>query len=179
MAKTPAFASRARRSKTEVQEEFEAIRHQAAAKREATDARAEQAAKLKEAETQQAVEGVTVEGVVQNIASLGVQVSKALGELSAKLVHEVEHLTSLREAVALERSELERLHKVDIATTALDQLVQDYESRKRVFEAEVAETRASWESEVQERERAEKEYEDSLKKQRQREVEEYRIPEGS
>ena len=59
--------ARGRRTKAEVQQEFEQIREQAETEREAADAKAEEAARLREGEVRQAVGGVTVDGVVQKI----------------------------------------------------------------------------------------------------------------
>ena len=171
MAKTP--TARNRRSKAEVQQEFESIRKEANAERESTDARAREVARLRDAEVGQAVEGASVDGIVGEISALGLHVSKALGDVSTRLVAEVERLTTLREAVTIEQRELQRLHKIDIAATALDQLLQDYESKKLALQAEITEGKTDWDSEVAERERNAREYEDTLKKQRQRENDEF------
>ena len=172
MAKAAATAH-PRRSKADVQQEFLKIRDDVAATREARNAKVEEAAKLQEAEVRQAVEGVSVEGVAQSISALRIQISKALAEVSDELIAEVQRLATIRAAVALERAELERLHKIDIAATALDQLVQDYDSRSQTLEMEMSARCAAWDAEVKARERAEKEYDENLKKQRQRETEEY------
>jgi hypothetical protein len=164
---------RPRRGKQEVEREFATIEHEAAASREAANAKAEESARLREAEVRQAVEGATVETVVQRISGLGLDISRALGELSDKLTQEVNLLASVREAVALERKELERLHKIDIAATALDQMVQDYAREKQRLEAEVAAQRAEWEEESRTAERERKEQDETLRKQRQREIEDY------
>jgi hypothetical protein len=164
---------RGRRPRAEVQQEFETIRAEADEAREAPDAKAEEAARIREVEVRQAVEGVTVESVVQRISGLGLEVSKALAEVSGKLVEEVNLLGSVRDAVALERRELERLHKIDVAATALDQMVQDYARQKQELEAEIARERAAWEEEAARTERERKEQEEALKKQRQREIDEY------
>ena len=171
MAKAP--AARARRTKAEVQQEFESVRRETVTQREAADPRAEEMAKSREAEVRQAAEGVSVDQVVGEISALGLQVSKALGELSSRLVSEVERLATLREAAVLEQRELQRLHKVDIVATAVDHLVQDYESKKQTFQAEMATAKAEWEAETGERERSGREYEEALKKQRQRESDEF------
>src|ERR1035438_7307460 len=94
-------------------------------------------------------------------------------EGSGKLVEEVERLSAVREAVNLERAELERLHKIDVAATALDQMVQDYAREKERLEAEIAGHRAAWEEESRNGERERKEQEENLKKARAREIEEY------
>jgi len=164
---------RAKRAKTEIQEEFAGIRQETEAARESADAKAEEAARLRAAEVRQAVAGATVEVVVQRISGLGLEISKALADVSGKLVEEVERLSAVREAVNLERAELERLHKIDVAATALDQMVQDHAREKERLEAEIAERRAAWEEESRDGERERKEQEENLKKARAREIEEY------
>ena len=172
MAKAAATA-RQRRSKADVQEDFLKIREEVAATREARNAKVEEAANLKETEVRQAVDGLSVEGVAQSISALSIQISKALAAVSDDLIAEVQRLAIVREAVALERTELERLHKIDVAATALDQLAQDYDSKSQALEAEMSTRRTMWDAELKARERAEKEYDENLKKQRQRETEEY------
>jgi hypothetical protein len=88
-------------------------------------------------------------------------------------VQEVNRLATLRDAVTLEQKELERLHKIDVAATAIDQLVQDYSRQKDQLEAEIAAQRTTWAEEQKQSERERKEQEEALKKQRQRESEEY------
>jgi uncharacterized coiled-coil protein SlyX len=114
-----------------------------------------------------------VEAVVQRIAGLGLEIGKALAEVSGRLAEETQLLASLREAVALERKEIDRLHQIDVAATALDQMVQDYAREKQRLEGEIASGRAAWEEESAKAERERKEQEDGLKKQRQREIEDY------
>lgn len=170
MAKTTA---RTRRSKSEVQQELQTVLREAAAERETADPRLEEAARARDAEVRQAGAAVTVEAVVQGIADLSLQVSKALGDVSARLVAEVERLTTLREAAAIEQRELERLHKIDIVATSIGQLLQDQAAKKQALEAQMATERAAWDAETAERERAGREDEESLKKQRQREADDY------
>src|ERR1700724_997559 len=128
-------AVRGKRSKAEMQQEFAEIQEQVESAREAVDAKAEGAARLRAAEVRQAAEGITVEAVVQKISGLGLEVGKALADISEQLTQEVKVLATLREAVVLERKELEQLHKIDVAATALDQMVQDYARERQRAEA--------------------------------------------
>jgi colicin import membrane protein len=164
---------RAKRTKAEVQKEFTEIQDEVEQAREAPDAKGDEVARLRESEVRQAADGATVENVVQRISGLGLEISRALSGLSSKLTEEVHLLASVREAVGLERKELERLHKIDVAATALDQMVQDYAREKQSLESEIASQRAAWEEESERTERERKEQEESLKKQRQREIEDY------
>lgn len=168
-----ATLSRARRSKPEVEKEFSKIVEEVAEQKEGSDLKTEELARLRQAETRQAVEGISVEGVVQKLSILGLEISKALADISGKLVSEVERLTSIREAVALETKELERLHNIDVGATAIDHLIQDYQSQKEKLEAEIVGQREAWSAEELQRAKELKEYEDNLKRQRQREVEDY------
>ena len=166
-------SARPARGEAETQQEFEAIRSETEAAHMRVDAKSAEAAKLQEAEIRSAVQDVTVEGVVRKIAGLGLEMSRALAEISEKLTAEVHQLALVREAVALERGELERLHKIDVAATALDHMVQDYALRKQQLEAEIAKQRAAFEDETASAQRERKDQEEALKKQRQREIDEY------
>jgi len=173
MAKTTKTAPRPKRSKAEIDEEFAEIREEAATARETQEPKTEELRKQKEAEVRHAVQGLSVDTVVGEISNLGLAVSKSLAALSDQLVQEVNRLASVREAVTLEQKELERLHKIDVAATALDQLVQDYSRQKEQLEAEIAAQRTAWAEEQKQSEQERKEQEEILKKQRQREAEEY------
>jgi colicin import membrane protein len=164
---------RAKRTKSEVQREFDEIRQESADARESADPKIEEASRRHEAEVMEAVDGVTVESAVQRISGLGLDISKALSGLSVRLTEEVQLLAAVREAVGLERKEIERLHKIDIAATALDQLVQDYGRQKQELETEIAARRSEWEESEARTERDRKEQEEALRKQRQRESEDF------
>lgn len=172
MAKTPP-PTRSRRAKADVEREFGALRQETLADLQNADKKTAEAQRLAEVDARTAIEGVTVDTVVQDVASLGLRVGNALSDLSAQLVAEVRQLDQVRAVLALERRELERLHQIDIAATAIDMLVQDYDQRKRALDGEISAARAAWDAETSERERADKEYEDALKKLRQREAEDF------
>ncbi|HWQ69296.1 MAG TPA: hypothetical protein VN494_04965 [Patescibacteria group bacterium] len=173
MATPKPTPSKAKKPKAEVKREFEEIVEEVTSAKEVSTAKTEAILKQKEMDVRQAVADLTVEGVVQGITNLNLDISRFLAGLSDKLVHEVNTLQSVREAIALEQAEIERLHKIDVATTALDLLVQEYQQQKAALEAEIGAARAAWAEQDRQREREQKEYEDALKKQRQREVEEF------
>ena len=168
--KTP---PRAKRARVEIQQEFSALQDELEMSRDSSDPKADELARHKENDVRQAVEGVSVDGVVEQISKLGLDISRALNGVSEKLVEEVNRLATLRAAVGLERQELERLHKIDVAATALDQMVQEYEKQKEQLEEEIATQRSVWEENGQVSERERKEQEEALKKQRQRDIDEY------
>ena len=172
-ATTTKATPRTRGNKVQVQQEFVEIQDEMKAARDTADAKADELARRKEGEIRQAADGATVEGTVDRLSRLGIEVSRALSGISEKLVDEVNRLTTLRAAVELESAELERLHKIDVAATALDLLVQENAKQKARFETEMAAQQSVWEETVEKTERERKEQEDALKKQRQREIDEY------
>lgn len=137
-----------RRSKAEMEKEFSQIAQEVETQKKSASPKAEEAARASEEEIRQAVEGLTVESTVQKLSNLGLEISKALSGLAEKMVAEVERLRAAREAVALETRELERIHKIDVAATALDQLIQDYRTQKEQLEAEISRRRQAWEEEL-------------------------------
>jgi colicin import membrane protein len=76
-------AARAKRSKAEVQSEFEDLQEQTAA-RAVVDAKTEVAAIEHDEESRAEVAEVGVEAVVQRIAGLGLDVSRALSDVAEK-----------------------------------------------------------------------------------------------
>jgi hypothetical protein len=166
-------AARPRRSKAETQREFAEIQEEVGAAQQTLDAKTIEATRLREAQVRHRLEGVSVEMVIQKISALGLEVSRALADVSEKLTEEVQLLAIVREAVTVERKELEHLHKIDVAATALDQLVQDYAREKQKLEEEITAQREAWEKDTARLERDRKEQEEALKKQRQREIDDY------
>ena len=165
-------AARPRRSRAETMQAFEDIREEVEAAPTAV-AKSTEVGLQRETEVRRFVEDVTVDTVVQKISGLGLEVSRALAGISEKLSQEVELLAGVREAVALERKELQHLHKIDVAATALDQLVQDYAHENQKLESEIAIQRSVWEEETAQLARERKEQEEAQKRMRQREVDDY------
>jgi colicin import membrane protein len=73
---------RAKRTKTEIQREFDEIQEQSTAARESADPKMEDASRRHETEVRETVEGVTVESAVQRISGLGLDISKALSHIN-------------------------------------------------------------------------------------------------
>jgi colicin import membrane protein len=166
-------ATGVKRAKAEIEAEFSRVQDEVRASRESADESAGELARHKEGGIRQAVEGLSVDGVVEQISRLGLEISRSLSGISEKLIEEVNRLAALRSAVLLERQELERLHNIDVAATALDQMVLDFQRQREDLAAEIAAQRAEWEESVQTSERERKEQEEALKKQRQCEIDDY------
>lgn len=110
MAKAPTkTAPRPKRTRPEIRQEFSEIQEEVQTARESSDEKAEDLARHKETAVREAVEGVSVDGVVEQISKLGLEINRALSGISEKLVDEVNQLATLRLAASLERQELEDL----------------------------------------------------------------------
>jgi hypothetical protein len=171
MARTP--SPRSRRSKSDVQNEFEKISDETLSLKESLDAKSESAVAYREAQIRAETSTASVEAVAQRISALGIDVSKALASVSNQLVAEVNQLTQLREAVALEQKELERLHQIDVTATAIGHLVEDYQNQRQQLESEMVSQRTAWIEEKQAAAREQKEIDEAVRKQRQRESDDY------
>ena len=169
----PKSTARPKKTKVELQQELEDVFTTTSQERESSTPKTLELVKLKETEVREAVKDITVEGVVQRVSHLGLDVSRVLSDLSEKLVKETQTLQNLRESVELEAKELSKLHKIDVVATSLDQLVEDYRVQKEQLEMETTTRQSEWQQKKEEWAREQKEFEESLKKQRQREKEEY------
>lgn len=165
--------TRGRKNKAEVQEEFDLLKEEVSEAKSSSNAKMEEILRQKEEEIRESVKDLTIDGILRKFAELNGDVSQTLSSLSEKMIFEVKLLTDLRQSVAIERKELERLHKLDIAQTALDQLVEEYTLKRESFEKEREESEKIWEVENQERTQEIKEFEENVKKSRQREIDEY------
>src|SRR5512138_267075 len=113
MATTKKTVSRpVKRTRAEVEKEFSQLRTEVEQNREDFNAKADEASRLHQTEVRQGVEGISVDGVVQRISSLSLEVTKALAGLSEQLVDEVKRLELVREAVELENRNLQRFHQI-------------------------------------------------------------------
>ncbi len=172
-AATATKTARTKRSKAEVEKEFEDIRQDLESAKDTAAATTREAERMREQEIRESVQDLTVETAAGRISTLTLDVSRTLSRLSNDLIGEVNRLAAVRAAVELEQKELARLHNIDIAATALDQLVEEHGRRQQELDAEIAAKRAQWEEEARTTERERKEQEEAQRKQRQRENEDF------
>ena len=173
---TKGRTGRATRSRAEVQNEFSDIQGEVSAT-EAVDPKTASAAKARASAIRGAVQGVTVEDAVQRVTRVGLDVQKALANVNEQLLAKVTELEQVTEAVEQEKTELENLHKIDIAATSIDILVQDHANRTRQLDEEFAARQRFFAEEETNREKARKERETAYAVQTQREKDEYQFQE--
>lgn len=164
---------RGRRSKAEIQQEFELLSKEEAVSKAYSNPKEEAATLLQEQELINSVKDLAADDVIRKFADLNIEVAKTLTTLSEKIVVEVQILGKLRQAAELEKKEIERLHRIDVAQTALDQLIEDYHTKNEEFRQELAQQQAEMEEEAQQKQAIAQEEEEALAKSRKREAEEY------
>jgi hypothetical protein len=102
-----------------------------------------------------------------------------LADLSRIIRTSAEELGAIQSAVDLKKSELKRLHDIDVAAETLERLLESQRKQKENFEAQMESDRRAWEEEKtrrsQEREQEENAYAESLKMRRRSEEEEYKL----
>lgn len=169
---TKGRAARTTRTRAEVQDEFSGISSEVTGA-EAVDPKTASASRARAAGVRAGVQGVTVEGAVTAITQVQLGVQKALAGVSEQLLAKVNELEQVTEAVELEKAELETLHKIDIAATAIDILVQDHATRTKALDEQYAERDRTFQTQEAEREKARREREAAYVMQQQREKDEY------
>ncbi|MBI5416349.1 hypothetical protein HZA55_00130 [Candidatus Poribacteria bacterium] len=115
----------------------------------------------------------TVEGIVKGLADLKLDLSKTLTDLSDKLITEANKLEEVQKAITIESKNLEEIHDIKIAAGTLGILIGTHEEKKKIFEDEMNIERAHWQKEQEEYEKITKERDANIKKEREREIEEY------
>lgn len=127
----------------------------------------------------------SVEKIVKSIAELKLSITKSLDETEQELINEFKKLSNVRQAIEIEKKNLEEVHEIRINADSLAALLlaqkekklafeAEMEQKRSDFEAEMSQRRLSWKKEQEEQERARKEREEETKKARLREEEEYR-----
>lgn len=170
--KTTSRTSKTPRTKAEVSSAYEDIAAEVRST-EKYDVKTAAALRAHEDSVRNRVAGLTVEAAVESVTKANLGISRTLSEVQQKLAETVQELQTVSEAVDLKKEELEQLHKIDIAQTALDTLVSEYEAKASAFEAEVKAKRDAWVQEQLAHSKAVAERDSDLAKARQREQAEY------
>lgn len=76
---------------------------------------------LNEADMRAAVSEISTEVIIHKLTDLDAEISKSLSNLSEELVKEVNLMNQIRTTIEIENEQLQKLHKMDVAATALDQ----------------------------------------------------------
>jgi colicin import membrane protein len=130
------------------------------------------------------VSSLTAESAVKKVTEAGLTINKTLAGINEQVMSLVEELKKLDEAIQLKTDELAELHGKDIAASAVDVLVAEYDRKKEELQAEmerlqkeIADTRTKFATDLAAerdalevaRKRAEEEYTYNTQLQRKKE----------
>lgn len=180
-------STRATRTKSQTADEFDDVRHAAA---EDAGSPGEQAVrKAKEEELRAAVAKFSVESTVQSLTSTGLSIGKTIAGITEQLQQAAASVEELKQAKDLFEKDMEALHGKEVAASAIEDLVEDYEAKKRALQEELASLSrnieaqrddmvASWDREQQAHEQQVKDREAALLVARKRDDEQYNYNKG-
>ena len=140
--------------------------------------------RIKNKEILQKADGLSSEGVMQEIGTLKSEIGKMLTQLADRLEEEVVSYTKIKAAVKIEENELQEIYDIKKEAQSLAALIEAHAQKRQELEAEMAEKkseltleintmRADWAKEQDLREIEIKNRETEEAKKRQRDKEEY------
>lgn len=115
-----------------------------------------EAEKKRREKTVESAKTITVQGIIDSIGKLKLEIGNEFNDLSEKLVTEVERLSGVQEAITIESDRLSELHDIEIAADTLSILLQrhaeaetDFDNRLEEKRREVQETVAKAHTELE------------------------------
>ncbi|HEY2810185.1 MAG TPA: hypothetical protein VGJ00_02190 [Rhabdochlamydiaceae bacterium] len=166
-------STRAKKTKVEVEQEFNQLTEAVERMQNLDSSKSDMIEQIREGEVRAAVSEITVEVISKKVSELNLEISRALSGLSEKMLQEVQLLGSLKDAVAIESKEIQRLHGIDVAATGVDQMLVDFRQKKMNCTMELEQLSQELTRQQEKREQEETEYNQQLTKSRAREKEEY------
>ncbi len=161
-----------RKPKQEVLDEFEDLVEEVKTKeRPSAKDKAQKTARAEAVKS--AVADLAADKVVAKVASVGLEVTRKLSQVSEELVQQTQELDLVREAVRLAKEELEQLHGVDTAATAVEYLIADYEEKAAKLEEAIEAKKAQWAEEEARYNKAQFDRKQLDESSRKRELDEY------
>jgi hypothetical protein len=165
-------------------EAYQAVLKQLEAQREAELKPEKRIEEKKAKEVIQVAESLSSEGVAKEISNLKIETSKTLAQISDRLEEEVNKFRAIQSAIALKERELQELYEIEKSAVALAALIESQNQKRESFESEMAEKKEALSQEIEalraEREKEKNDYETEIKerdvaekKRRDREKEEY------
>jgi len=131
------------------------------------------------------VKGATITDIIHGLDHLRLSFGSASSELSAKLTSEATRLQKLRKEVEDRIKQLKEVHDIEVKEDKLDEMIKKYiektecfeaeiKQKSMVFEEEMAQKKQAWQKEQEEHSFYIKDRNETLKKMRQREADEYK-----
>jgi colicin import membrane protein len=97
-----------------------------------------QAAQIRERETLESVNGLTMDSASSAVAAVQVEVQKALASVSAQLTAQLQVLQEVESCIQIRREELRQLHDIEATAATLDELEEQIKEQREAREVEQA-----------------------------------------
>lgn len=154
-------------------------------KREAEMMPEQKIAKKQEEEAVETADSLSIEGIAQEIGVLKSEIGKTLTQLSDRLEEETGKYIRIKKAVEIREKDLQEIYEIERAASTLTALIEAQKERREQFEADMAAkkqdlekeietTREQWIMEETAHAAEVKEKNSAVKKEREREAEEYK-----
>lgn len=172
MATTRKTPTRRTRTRAEISDEFEGLKSEVEGA-EAVDPKTASASRARASAVKTAVASLSPEAAANSLTKVQLDVQRTLAGVSEQIITKAAEVQQLDEAKKLLEQEIEDLHKIDLAATAIDILVQDHELRTKTLDEEYNNRRVQLETAHADTSKRFQEEEAALKILRAREREEY------
>lgn len=154
----------------------------------AQESKTEEPKKVQEKQIQETIvktaAASSYDGIVKNLSNMKIELSSSLDKLGDKFVSEFKKFEELQQAIQIEKKSLEDLYQLSATTDSLSVMLlaqkekkQQYEEEmsalKSKFEEEMVQAKLQWKKQQEDTAEKIKEEADALKKNRQREEEDY------
>lgn len=127
---------------------------------------------------------LSYDSIVKNLSNVKIEVSSSLDKLSDRFVSEFKKFEELQQAIQIEKNNIEELYQLSANADSLSVMLLAQKEKKQQFEnemeavkskieTEMTQTRLQWKKQQDETAEKLKEETDTLKKNRQREEEDY------
>lgn len=77
----------------------------------------------------------STENIIKDISDLKISIHSHLDSMADKLLNASRSFSQLQDAIAISQNQLQSVQNIEVAANALEQLVREYEVKKREFEA--------------------------------------------
>ncbi|MCD6201701.1 MAG: hypothetical protein J7K46_07830, partial [Bacteroidales bacterium] len=133
--------------------------------------------RTKKEETIKRVSGLSVETLSKNIGTLKMNLADSLNKLEEQIIAAFKEFEGIREAVKVEKENLEQLYQITAEAHSLAALIAAQKKQKEDFEEETEQKKREWKAEEEQknrdRKREEEEYKYNLKINRKKEQDQY------
>ena len=111
--------------------------------------------------------------IMKDISNLKIGLSQSLDKVEEALIEEHKKLSSVTEAIRLEKDNLQNIYQIKAEADSLAALITIHKEKQQHLEQEIKEKREAWEKEKQNFEQGVKEERERIRKDRDREEDEY------